>query len=287
MVQIATQKNPHGGWRERWREVIFEADTPLGKAFDVLLLVLILVSILTVMLESVASIAEQYGELLRIVEWVLTLVFTAEYLARLVVIARPMRYAFSFFGIVDLLAVLPSYLSLVMSGSQSLLVIRILRLLRVFRVFKMARYLGEANVLAEALRGSVRKITVFLGTVISIAVIVGTLMYLLEGEESGFTSIPKSVYWAIVTLTTVGYGDIAPATPLGQFIAALLMLTGYGIIAVPTGIVTAELVHAAHQMPPPVDQSRKPGSKCSTCGSQQHAKGAEYCDQCGAILTQS
>ena len=284
MVDIGTRPNPKGGWRERWREIIFEADTPGGKAFDVALLILILVSVLAVMLDSVASIADRYGTALGAAEWALTILFTAEYFARLVVVTEPRRYALSFFGIVDLLALLPSYLALVLSGTHSLLVIRVLRLLRVFRVFKMARYLGEANVLAEAIRGSIRKITVFLGTVITIAVIVGTLMYMVEGEASGFSSIPRSVYWAIVTLTTVGYGDIAPATPLGQFIAAMLMLTGYGIIAVPTGIVTAEIVHATHHVASRVDQSERAAVGCKACGASEHARDAEYCARCGSIL---
>ena len=232
---------PSTPWRARLHEIIYEADTPAGKAFDVALIVLILISVLVVMLESIRTIGVQYGALLRQIEWTLTVVFTLEYILRLICVGRPLRYMRSMFGLVDVLAVLPTYLSLLLPGTQSLIVVRFLRLLRIFRVFKLAEYLNEAQLLQEALAASRRKITVFFTAVITLVVIIGAVMYLVEGERSGFTSIPRSVYWTIVTLTTVGYGDIAPKTPLGQFLASIVMLMGYTIIAVPTGIVTAEI----------------------------------------------
>jgi len=228
------------GWRSKAYEVIFGHDTAAGKAFDVVLIVAILASVVIVMLDSVAALAAHHPAFFR-AEWIFTLLFTAEYVLRLLSVRRPSGYALSFFGIVDLLAVLPSYLSLLVPGGQYLIVIRILRVLRVFRVLKLAQYVGEARTLGLALRASRYKITVFLFTVLTIVVVVGSLMYLIEGPRHGFSSIPRGVYWAIVTLTTVGYGDIAPATPLGQAVAAMVMIMGYGIIAVPTGIVTAEL----------------------------------------------
>jgi len=263
-------------WREWIRVVIFEADTTGGKLFDVLLLVAILASVIAVMLESVDSIANTWGYTLRTAEWVFTLLFTVEYVLRLVSFPRPLRYAFSFFGWVDLLSILPSYLSLLIPGTHSMLVIRALRLLRIFRVFKLGRFLGEATLIMTALRASRAKVTVFLGTVVIIVVIVGAMMYLVEGEASGFTSIPRSMYWAIVTITTVGYGEITPDTPLGQSIAAMLMILGYGIIAVPTGIVTSELLAAA----------RKPITTrhCTSCLSEGHDYAATFCKDCGELL---
>ena len=225
-------------------EVIFESDTRLGKLFDLLLIFAIVGSVLAVMLESVKAYRVEHGEIFRYADWGFTLLFTVEYLLRLFCVGRPLRYARSFFGVVDLLAVLPTYLSLLFPGVQYLTVIRLLRVLRVFRVLKLAAYMSETTVLASALAASRRKIEVFLVTVLTLVVILGSLMYLIEGEENDFDSIPRSIYWAIVTLTTVGYGDISPGTNLGQFLAAAIMLLGYAILAVPTGIVTAEISRA-------------------------------------------
>ncbi len=244
VAKYYSQKEGLQGWRKRWHEIIFEAETPEGRLFDVWLLVAILLSIVLVMLESVREINEQYGEWLRYGEWFFTLLFTLEYIARLLTVRSPWRYAVSPLGIIDLLSILPTYMSLFFAGTQYFMVIRVLRLLRVFRILKLAHYVHEARVLGTALQASREKIIVFLMAVLSLVIILGTIMYWVEGPENGFTSIPRSIYWAIVTLTTVGYGDIAPATPLGQFISSLVMILGYGILAVPTGIVTSELTHA-------------------------------------------
>jgi len=256
--------------------VIFEADTPAGKAFDVALLVTIVASVLTVLLESVASIRAGYGPLLRGLEWIFTLLFTVEYVLRLLCVGQPLRYARSFFGLVDLLAIVPTYLSVFFAGAQSLIVIRALRLLRIFRVLKLAHFVGEARMLQAAIHASLRKITVFLGAVLTIVLIVGALMYLVEGEASGFSSIPQGIYWAIVTLTTVGYGDIAPQTVPGRVLASVVMILGYGIIAVPTGIVTVELAHARRG-----DVSTQ---ACPQCGAEGHDLDARHCKYCGARL---
>jgi len=267
----------HASWRERIRVVIFETGTPAGKAFDVALLVAILLSVLAVMLESVATVRARYGLALDVAEWTFTALFTAEYVLRLISVPRPSAYARSFFGAVDLLAILPSYLSLLHPGTESLLVIRALRLLRVFRVFKLGRFVGEAGVLGRALSASRHKITVFLGAISVLITILGAAMYLVEGAENGFTSIPTSIYWAIVTMTTVGYGDIAPQTVTGKVLASIAMIIGYGIIAVPTGIVTAEIVDAAKDRP---DTTRT----CPQCLTEGHAWGARFCRDCGAPL---
>jgi voltage-gated potassium channel len=263
------------GWRERVRHVIFDHDTRQSRAFDVGLLALIVVSVLLVMLETVEQIEARHGALLLALEWVVTILFTFEYIARLATVSNKIRYARSFFGVVDLLAILPVYLTLVFpeSGAESLLVIRSLRLLRVFRVFKMARWLSEANYLIRAIRASSRKIVVFLIVVILINVIVGSSMYLIEGPENGFDSMFRGLYWSIVTMSTVGFGDIAPATPQGQVLAAILMITGYSVIAVPTGIVSAEVAVAGQQE-----------KACSGCGSAVHSRAARYCDACGSQL---
>ncbi len=264
------------GWRRRTFEIIFEADTGAGKAFDVALIAVIVISVVAVVLESVASIRAAWGGALRALEWIVTGLFSLEYVLRLACVERPSRYARSFFGVVDLLAVLPTYLSLLLPGSQTLIVIRALRLLRVLRVFKLAPYLGEAQLLLQALRASRNKIAVFLGTVLILVLILGAMMYLIEGSAAGFTSIPRSMYWAIVTMTTVGYGDIAPVTIAGQLLAAAIMILGYAIIAVPTGIVTAEMFEARRT--PLTTRS------CPACLSEGHPLGARYCMHCGGTL---
>jgi voltage-gated potassium channel len=263
-------------WREQMHEVIFEADTPAGKAFDVVLIVCIFLSVMVVMLESVAGLRRSYGAILFTIEWIFTVLFTVEYLLRLAIVKQPLRYATSFFGVVDLLAVIPTYVSLFIPGSQYLLSIRIFRLLRIFRVFKLSAYLTEAQVIMTALKASRRKISVFLFAVITIVVTIGSLMYVIEGEKSGFINIPTGIYWSIVTLTTVGYGDLSPQTPIGKVLASLVMIMGYGIIAVPTGIVTAELAQIG----------KKPVSTqaCRVCGAEGHDTDAGYCKYCGANL---
>ena len=268
---------PRSSWRYRLHEIVFEADTPAGKIFDVVLLAAIVASVVVVMLDSVAEISRVYGTQLVALEWFFTLLFTVEYVARLASVGRPSHYALSFFGVVDLLAIIPTYLSLVLAGTQSLVVIRILRLLRIFRVFKLRHYLTEAEVLEAALKGSRAKITVFLSGIISIAVVIGAMMYLIEGRAGEFTSIPRGVYWAIVTMTTVGYGDIAPQTIVGQIAVSCLMILGYAIIAVPTGIVSVRL---AQQARPQAVFTQA----CLDCGAEGHDADAEYCKYCGASL---
>ncbi len=265
---------PGSAWRERWHDIIFEADTREGKLFDVVLLVAICISIVAVSLDSVADIAKTYRVPLHITEWVLTVFFTIEYILRLMVVRRPLAYARSFFGIVDLLAVLPTYLSFFFTGSHALLVIRAFRLLRIFRIFKAARYVTELNALMRALKDTRHKIAVFLFTVLTAVLIMGTLLYVVEGADAGFTSIPRSVYWAIVTMTTVGYGDIAPQTPLGQLIAACAMILGYGLIIIPIGLFAVELAQG-----PAVTTTH-----CSSCSREGHAPDAIYCKYCGEKL---
>jgi voltage-gated potassium channel len=267
---------PMTPWRWRLHEIIFEADTRAGKAFDVALLVTILLSVLTVMLDSVESIRDEYHGQLWAAEWVFTILFTIEYVLRLICVRRPHRYAASFFGVVDLLAVVPTYLSVLLPGAEQFLIIRALRLLRVFRVFKLGRYLKEARVLRRAVWASRAKVTVFLASVLIVVLIVGAAMHLIEGEDAGFTSIPQSMYWAIVTMTTVGYGDIAPETPVGQILAAVLMILGYSFIIVPTGIVSAELARAG--MRPVSTQA------CPVCSLDGHDADAKHCKFCGAEL---
>ena len=266
-------------WRERLWIIIFGSDTVAGKTFDVLLILSIVISVLVVMLDSVKEISEVHGSLLYGLEWFFTLLFSAEYVLRLLTSNRPSRYATSFFGIIDLLAILPTYVSIFFPGSQVLIVIRILRVLRVFRILKFAQYIRESSLLMRALYASRRKIIVFLFAVLTIIVIMGSLMYLIEGEEHGFTSIPRSVYWAIVTLTTVGYGDILPQTTLGQALAALIMITGYAIIAVPTGIISAEIAHQT------VDGKKDDGRReCRECGEAGHDNDARFCKFCSHDL---
>ncbi|HOI09422.1 MAG TPA: ion transporter [Myxococcota bacterium] len=264
-------------WRRRLYEVIFEAETPAGKAFDVGLFLCIVLSVAAVLLESIAGVRRDFGEALTAIEWVFTVLFSIEYTLRMLAVRRPARYAFSFFGIVDFLAIVPSYLSLFVAGTSGLMVVRVFRLLRVFRVFKLTRHLAEAGVLMRALVASRHKITVFLSTVILLVVTMGTVMYFLEGPASGFTSIPRGIYWAIVTMTTVGYGDIAPQTIPGQMVAAAVMILGYGIIAVPTGIVTLEMAIAARE----ADPNR---ARCPRCDADGHRRDARFCHRCGARL---
>jgi len=269
--------HPSGSrWRSKLHEVIFEADTPAGKAFDVSLLVIIVASVLVVVLESVPSVRAEHGRAFWAAEWTFTILFTVEYVLRLVSVRQPARYARSFFGIVDLLAVLPTYLSVLMPGAQAFLVVRALRLLRVFRILKLGEFIGEARMLILALKASVRKILVFLAVVLVMVLIIGSVMYLVETPESGFTSIPQSIYWAIVTLTTVGYGDIAPQTVLGRILASLVMILGYGLIAVPTGIVTVELSQGRTKT--------VSTQACPNCGLQGHDPDARHCKYCGASL---
>ncbi len=271
-------------WRAKLHEIIYEADTPSGKLFDVILLITIIASIVLVMLESVKSFDVKYHDFLNISEWVITILFSIEYIARIITVKRPIKYITSFYGIVDLLSTVPKYISLLFGGVHALAALRALRLLRIFRILKLARYLGASNTLLKALKASRVKIAVFLFTVIIISIILGTIMYLVEGEKNGFTNIPKSVYWCIVTLTTVGYGDIAPVTALGQFIAAMVMILGYGIIAVPTGIVSAE--YATQQK---ADQDKDVdvqlnSQSCANCMTENHKDTADFCYKCGNKL---
>ncbi len=264
------------GWREVVFEIIFEAETPAGKWFDIVLIICISLSVLTVMLDSVSSVRARCGRFLYAAEWFFTILFTIEYILRLLCVRKPTRYALSFFGIVDLLAILPTYTSLLFFGSRHLAVVRVLRVLRIFRVLKMGHHTREATLLKKALYASRRKILVFLFVVMTLVVIIGSVIYIIEGEENGFTSIPRSVYWAVVTLTTVGYGDISPNTGPGQFLAAIVMILGYSIIAVPTGIMTVELSQAY------TDKSTS--QACPNCSAEGHDRDAQYCKFCGAKL---
>lgn len=268
----------NSSWKYRIHEIIYEADTKAGKLFDVVLLIAILASILLVMLESIESFDTKYHTFLNISEWIITILFSIEYLLRIVSIKRPLKYIFSFYGIIDLLSTIPKYLSLFLIGSHHLAALRALRLLRIFRILKLARYIGASNKLLVALKMSRTKISVFLYFVIILCVILGTIMYMVEGPENGFTSIPTSIYWAIVTLTTVGFGDITPLTPLGRFIASIIMILGYGIIAIPTGIVTSEMTKNTNNN---VDTNTQ---ACPNCSKENHKDGAEFCYNCGSKL---
>ena len=264
-------------WRESLHGIIFGSETRIGKIFDIVLIISIIFSVIAVMLGSVVQIQLKFGEILFYVEWFFTLLFTLEYILRLISVRSPLLYARSFFGIVDFLSIIPTYLGFLFPSIKYMLVIRILRLLRIFRILKLTAYMGEAQVLMGALNKSWRKILVFLYTILTLVVIFGSLMYVVEGSEAGFTSIPKSVYWAVVTLTTVGYGDIAPQTPLGQMIAAFIMIMGYGIIAVPTGIYSAELIKTYRP-------ERISNNACPDCGETGHDFDAEFCKYCGHSL---
>ncbi|NCF41341.1 MAG: ion transporter [Bacteroidetes bacterium] len=266
-------------WKNKLHEIIYEADTPSGKLFDVVLLIFILLSIVLVMLESVDYIGNKYYGILNILEWIITILFTFEYIARIVCVKKPKAYIFSFYGIIDFLSTIPKYLSLFFVGTHSLVAIRALRLLRVFRILKLTRYIGESTNFGRALKRSRVKVAVFLSFVLVLCIILGTVMYLIEGDkDSGFSSIPRSVYWAIVTLTTVGYGDIAPVSALGQSIASLIMILGYGIIAIPTGIVTSEMTKSERNNIPKNTQS------CTNCMESYHTDDAQFCHKCGYPL---
>ena len=282
---------PYGeGLRRRLFEIVFHADDPAGKAFDVVLIIAILTSVVVVMLESVDAIQSQYESALIVAEWVFTVLFTIEYALRLAVVQRPARYARSFFGVVDLLAILPTYISLVVPGAQVLLTVRILRALRVFRVLKLANYLDEADQLRRALSASKRKILVFIFVILTLVTVMGSMMYLIEGGENGFTSIPQSVYWAVVTLSTVGFGDIYPVTPLGKALATVIIVMGYGIIAVPTGIVTVELGREREAAQAAALAGRLGEAiavqldRCPNCGLVEHDADARYCKWCAAPI---
>ncbi|MDT0688270.1 ion transporter [Salegentibacter sp. F188] len=270
---------PTPKWKLKLHEVIYEADTPAGKFFDVALLIIILISVALVMLESVPEYFLKYYWEFYVAEWIITIIFSVEYILRVISIKRPKAYIFSFYGIVDLLSTIPTYIGLFVGGANLLFAIRALRLLRIFRILKITRYIGESNKLMEALKNSRAKIIVFLFAVLIICIIAGTLMHLVEGPEGGFNNIPLSIYWCIVTLTTVGFGDIAPVTPLGRLIASCIMITGYGIIAVPTGIVTSEYSKATSFKKP-----IKNTQACPVCNETKHLDNAEFCHNCGNKL---
>ncbi|MBT1701670.1 ion transporter [Chryseosolibacter indicus] len=270
-------KEKLSGLRLKVYETVFEADTPAGRTFDIALLICIVSSVIVIILESVEPLREQYGFWFRITEWCFTLIFTLEYLARLWTVLNKKKYVLSFFGIVDLLSILPTYLALIFASAHSLMVIRSIRLLRIFRILKLPRYVGEGQNLIRALKASQHKIIVFLFTVLTSVIITGTVMFIIEGPEHGFTSIPRSIYWAIVTMTTVGYGDIAPQTSLGQTVASFIMILGYGIIAVPTGIVSAEMIQLKNT-------EKISGQVCPNCFREGHDVDATYCKFCGHLL---
>ncbi len=273
---------PQQNWRKKIYEIIYEAETPSGKAFDVALIICILMSVFVVMMDSVDFLNVKYGQFFYVAEWIFTILFTIEYILRITCIGKPIKYITSFFGIVDLLSIIPTYLGALFPSARYLLVIRILRVLRIFRIFKLAQFIAEGNMLMEALKSSGRKILVFLAGVLALVTIMGSLMYIVEGLEGAnekFSDIPTSIYWSIVTVTTVGYGDVIPMTILGKFLASIFMIIGYGIIAVPTGIVTVEM--------------RKSFAKnitaeaCSSCSREGHDRDALYCKYCGIPLKES
>ncbi|MEP1094178.1 MAG: ion transporter [Cyclobacteriaceae bacterium] len=271
----------HPTFKQRLYIIVFGTETKIGKIFDIVLLWAIVLSVLSVMLESVKSLNERFGDIFSVLEWSFTILFTIEYLLRILISEKPKKYAFSFFGVVDLLALLPTYLTLIVAGGSYLMVIRTIRLLRIMRILKLSRYLREASVLGDALKASRHKIFVFIGSVFTLVMIMGTLMYIIEsGENSAFTSIPRGIYWAIVTVTTVGYGDISPQTTMGQGLASVLMLMGYAIIAVPTGIVTSEIATAERDK----KLSESNDKVCDLCGNQSHDHDAEYCKKCGNMI---
>jgi voltage-gated potassium channel len=271
------QKDTGQSWRTKLHETIYEANTTAGKAFDIALLVCIIGSIIVVTLDSVEDYHRKFGETFYILEWIFTVLFTIEYILRIISIKNPLKYVVSFFGVIDLLAIIPSYLSIFLVGAQSLLVLRALRLLRVFRIFKLTHFLTEMEFLKTAVFTSLKKISIFMLAVFTMVLILGPIMYLVENGENGFESIPDSIYWGIVTITTVGYGDISPVTPLGKFIASIMMFLGYGIIAVPTGIITTDIAMAA--------RNKKHGHEvCPSCGEEGHDRDAKFCKYCGSVL---
>lgn len=267
---------PDASWRRKLHEIIFEADTFGGRVFDVVLICAIILSVIVVILDSVNSYQQRFGSFLYAAEWFFTILFSLEYILRLISVRRPWRYALSFFGIIDILSILPTYASLFVPGVQYLLTVRILRLLRIFRVLKLTEFISEAQTLTTALRASAKKIGVFILTVLTLVTVIGSLIYVIEGEENGFKDIPTSIYWAIVTLTTVGYGDLSPKTALGQFFASIVMILGYGIIAVPTGIVTVELSRTS--------KTNFSTQSCPNCLMEGHDSDAVHCKYCGAML---
>ncbi|RYZ57701.1 MAG: ion transporter [Proteobacteria bacterium] len=275
-VQAEDAPANRADWRKQLYIIIFGSDTKGGKIFDIALLWSITFSILCVMLESVPSIRTEYRDWLRVAEWCFTALFTLEYVLRIISSPKPSKYATSFFGIIDLVSILPTFISFFVGGYQGLIVIRVIRLLRIFRILKLVEYSGEASVLLRALSASRHKITVFIGGILTMIVILGAMMYLIEGPESGFTSIPISMYWSVVTLTTVGYGDITPLTAVGKIMASVIMLLGYGILAVPTGIVSVEIGR--------VRQSARYFTECPRCGEMNHLNGSRYCFRCGERL---
>ena len=279
----ARKDKPLKPWKKRIHTIIFEADTPAGKLFDVLLLIAIVISTIAVMLETVKEVGIPYAKELEILEWVITIFFTLEYIARIVSVGNPMKYIFSFYGVIDLLSILPTFVGVFIADANTLRVVRVIRLLRVFRIFKLGRYIREAEMLGKALKESRGKIIVFFGVVISICILMGTVMYIIEGglpreKGEGFTSIPRSIYWAIVTMTTVGYGDISPTTPLGQTISSFIMILGYSILAVPTGIISVEF---GNNLKKEAEVSRK---ACDNCAREGHDIDAKYCKYCGGQL---
>lgn len=270
------KETPDAEWRKIIHDVIFEADTFAGKSFDIILIGAIILSVIVVILDSVNSFQQKYGDILYTIEWILTILFTIEYIFRLISVRYPWRYALSFFGVIDILAILPTYVSFFLPGAQYLLTVRILRLLRVFRVFKLSEYIQDAQILVVALKASARKIGIFILAVLTLVTVIGSIMYVIEGEANGFKDIPTSIYWAIVTLTTVGYGDISPQTALGQLFASIVMIMGYGIIAVPTGIVTVEIAKAVSE--------NTSTQSCRACLAEGHDADAIHCKYCGARL---
>lgn len=274
MKKVAAKEKGLYKWQMQLHEIIYESETRAGKTFDIFLLAFILLSIIVVMLDSVNSLHEKFGVVFYALEWVFTGIFTIEYILRLICIRQPFRYVFSALGIIDMLALIPTYLSVFVPGSQSFLVLRALRLLRIFRIFKLVHFVSEMRFLSVAIRNSMRKISIFILFVLTCVVILGSVIYLVEGQTNGFTNIPQSIYWAIVTITTVGYGDIAPVTPLGKVIASFIMLLGYGIIAVPTGIITTEMAQGARER-------RHDNRACPSCSREGHEHDARFCKYCG------